>query len=757
MKRFMIFAVVIVFLACHANDLKAQWIKTNGPCGSNGYVVSVAIDSLHIYAIANGRIFRSTDKGDSWLMVYSKNTINYDVGSLAINGSYVYAAGIGDLVPGHGIFRSTDNGSSWLPDSTDISSPFDIFAISVSDSVVFACSAYGMGSAGMFRSTDNGVSWVRVRPSGVACYAIQGSNVFAAVSNQGPDPYGIYFSNDTGATWAATSFPNIKAYSVVVKGSTVLAGTDSSIYRSTNSGVTWNIVISTLGQVNAIAISPSGSYAYAGTNNGVFRSTDLGATWTAMNTGLTSNRILSLAVYPAGSADSSYVFAGTGGGIFRSMDNGTTWKVTGLPVEQFPTWMSLASTGSILLAGAGNQTVESAPLMGYNYFMDYLTTALFASTDNGSTWTEADSGLSGMKTRLTSLVAKGSDIFAGTYPDGIFLSTNGGTNWTNTSSGMNNMNVNALVSNGLDIFAATDGGGINLSANNGLNWSAVDSGLTDASIMALTISGPNIFAGSFVPINPIKSIYSNDIFFSSNNGITWSKIDSQSTLAGFPTVIRCMSSDGTNLVVGTGNTKNNNDANNTWSPIGGVYRLTFDGTKWNRSDSALSGEFVTSLVSSGSNFFAGTYTGGVFVSSNNGISWTSVNSGLSDSSVSSLVVANSNLFVSTSSGVYRRPLSEITSVPPTNATLSENYSLEQNYPNPFNPSTTISYALPKTSHVTLKVYDVLGREVETLVNERESIGSHSMTFDGKLLSSGVYFYRLQAGSFTQTKKLILIR
>jgi len=85
------------------------------------------------------------------------------------------------------------------------------------------------------------------------------------------------------------------------------------------------------------------------------------------------------------------------------------------------------------------------------------------------------------------------------------------------------------------------------------------------------------------------------------------------------------------------------------------------------------------------------------------------------------------------------------------------FTLSQNYPNPFNPTTTIKYDLPIDAHVTLKLYDVLGREVLTLVNEQAKAGYHSTTLDASRLSSGVYFYRIQAGQFSQTKKLILVR
>ena len=85
------------------------------------------------------------------------------------------------------------------------------------------------------------------------------------------------------------------------------------------------------------------------------------------------------------------------------------------------------------------------------------------------------------------------------------------------------------------------------------------------------------------------------------------------------------------------------------------------------------------------------------------------------------------------------------------------FTLEQNYPNPFNPSTVISYQLSVVSNVTLKVYDVLGREVETLINQRQAAGSYSVTFNAAGLPSGVYFYRLQTGTYTATKKLMLLK
>ena len=92
-----------------------------------------------------------------------------------------------------------------------------------------------------------------------------------------------------------------------------------------------------------------------------------------------------------------------------------------------------------------------------------------------------------------------------------------------------------------------------------------------------------------------------------------------------------------------------------------------------------------------------------------------------------------------------------------NLNVPNEYNLAQNYPNPFNPTTSISYSIPKAGHVSLKVYDLLGREVATLVDEEKISGSYQVSFNAANLSSGVYFYRLQSNSFDETRKLILLK
>ncbi len=89
--------------------------------------------------------------------------------------------------------------------------------------------------------------------------------------------------------------------------------------------------------------------------------------------------------------------------------------------------------------------------------------------------------------------------------------------------------------------------------------------------------------------------------------------------------------------------------------------------------------------------------------------------------------------------------------------LADRYELSQNYPNPFNPSTNINYSISENSMVTLKIYDIYGREVETLVNEPHGIGKYSASWEPKNMPSGVYYYQIRAGKFNEVRKMIYLR
>jgi hypothetical protein len=193
--------------------------------------------------------------------------------------------------------------------------------------------------------------------------------------------------------------------------------------------------------------------------------------------------------------------------------------------------------------------------------------------------------------------------------------------------------------------------------------------------------------------------------------------------------------------------------------VGGVYLSTDNGTSWTEASTGLNAYCPCAFAVSGANLFAGTLGDGVFLSTNNGTSWTEVNTGLTSIYVNALAVSGTNLFAGTGGGgVWRRPLSEmVTSVEGFSTDLPKGFSLDQNYPNPFNPTTKIRFSVGTYGYTSLRVFDLLGREVSTLVNEEMNPGTYSVTWDATGMPSGVYFYRLSAGAVNETKKLLLLR
>jgi hypothetical protein len=388
-----------------------------------------------------------------------------------------------------------------------------------------------------------------------------------------------------------------------------------------------------------------------------------------------------------------------------------------------------------------NQTVRSLAaygnaISGYNIFAGtglYPTlTGVYLSTNNGENWTQT-----ALNNRVVDALATlENNIFAGTdnYPvgtGGVYLSTNNGTNWTQT--GLNNHVIRTLAILGTTVFTGTMDSGVYRSTNNGTNW--IKTSLNNQDVLSLAVSGNNIFAGTYI---------GGSVYTSTDNGANWT-----------PTVvisegIISLAVLGNNIFAGT----NGN----------GVYLSTNNGANWTQA--GLSGQAVSALAAFGNNIFAsGTSSIGIYFSSNNGTSWTSINQGFpAYPNLDALLIANNYIYAGGyQNSVWRRPLSElIVGVNSVGSEIPSEFSLSQNYPNPFNPVTKIKFDIlsdvkRETSEVKLIVYNTLGKEIETLVNERLQPGTYEVTFDGSNLSSGIYFYKLTTDKFSKSKKMLMIK
>ena len=333
---------------------------------------------------------------------------------------------------------------------------------------------------------------------------------------------------------------------------------------------------------------------------------------------------------------------------------------------------SLAQSGNTLFAGT-----------------DYIP-GLYISTDNGLNWT-----ISSLNNRdVGAITVSSNNIYAGTNV-GVFLSTNLGSNWTQTV--LNNRFILSLESKGNYVFAGTLDSGVFISSDNGISW--FHSSLNSRVISSLSKNDNYVFAGT----------WGTGVFITTNNGSNWTQTSLNNRW------VYSLAVSGNKVYAGTDK---------------GVYLSVNNGSNWVQT--SLNNKVIYTLCISGNIVIAGPVQNGVYYSSNNGLNWVQFNQGFSViPTLYSSLVTNNYIFAGTNGqSVWRRPLSEIIGIQNISTEIPAKYSLSQNYPNPFNPITNIKFTIVNSGDVKLVVYDVMGREVQTLVNESLQPGTYETSFDG---------------------------
>ena len=359
---------------------------------------------------------------------------------------------------------------------------------------------------------------------------------------------------------------------------------------------------------------------------------------------------------------------------------------------------------------------------------------IYKSTDLGNSW--AESGLSGQWIRDFAINSS-YEIFitsvGSQFGDGVYKSDDNGNTWTKVwdaiSSGMNCLYIDQqnVIYVGMNYYDSQ--GGIFRSEDGGNTWTNIFE--LPANIYEIVkLNNGRILAASY-----------GQIYFSDDNGVNWN-----STSSG--------------LVQATISDIALNQENEIFiTTLGyGIYKSVDNGLTWITKMGA-GWDFSCLKISSDGKIYAATQGNWLYESDDNGDNWFLVNGGLNDSKyILSLEITKSGFLFAGMDyyGIYKSANKVVTTLNEEN-TVPSKFELMQNYPNPFNPSTSIEYSVPSNEYVLLKVYDLLGNEVNTLVNERQSAGNYEVNFDASNLASGIYFYRIQSGSFIQTKKLMLLK
>ncbi len=637
-----------------------------------------------------------------------------------------------------------------------------------------------VGAEGLiFMTTDMGNTWTEQQlytyPPHVYTIINANNHLIAATSR------GLYRYN--GSYWEFVS-ANYVPSNLYFHGDTLWGGFDDGVKFSTDYGNTWQAVLSIDRGINAIY--KYGNYLFAGSDGyGVFRSSDNGATWDTANNGIDSTSY----VYAFGQIG-SWLYISVNGWVYRSNDFGETWSSDswGVPDGIVYTFYTIEPNDYYIFIGTDD--------------------GVYYDTNPGGEWQKVTEQ-SFVYNSVYSIAYKDGTLFFAGEPGVYYMNNAPYQDWKNL--GVANESVMKFCWRNDTLYAATNARAIQRTWNQGLSWEIYadrtfeydgfisDMACTDTitylattnrlarlrpsdrhweamaygNFTAVLAFGDNVFAGEYdqgvyishddfdtyvvfndgLPSNPsVKRFFMNDdyIFVSLlNNGVY--RLDRNN-----PNAIWEPANNGIE----------NKTVENFYEKDGvlfaatsfGLYRTSDNGNNWEECDEGITDKYIRSIYGTHNALLAGTNYGGVYISSDNGNTWQEFNENLTYIPVISLTADSQYIYAGTYEyGMWKRPIEDIIDDVSTSEILPEKFVLYQNYPNPFNPQTSIEFSIPRNEFVTLKIYDVLGREVATLVEKQMTAGRYTFSWNASQNASGIYYYRLEAGEFSQMRKMVLLR
>jgi photosystem II stability/assembly factor-like uncharacterized protein len=648
------------------------------------------------------------------------------------------------------VYSSTNDGLSW--DKTSIPLSYMRELASHNQISIAGVNVNANFNNQAYLTTDNGVSWNRIYAAhdGYGNYMISDSDIiygFVEIPDQG---YKLVKYSSQKWDTLGTMIPRVATYfqwsaidhsnTIIVEGGIGYGG----ILISKDYGATWQTAFASQ-SVSAGCVSPGNTIivgisqtASENLDGGVYTSTDHGSSW--VDIGLKDKRINSATADSAGN-----IYVATSVGIYGYRSATKMWEYLG-PSETELVDILAARSGSVFS-------------VSFNYGYPSDQEVLYRSVDKGGFWSPSSAEAFAIFSLITS---PSGNILAGTLGDRIIMSMNGGASWVQLPPGSIAGYIYSFALDGSTIYAATDEG-LFSSTDDGVSWKNLTDRAFSGSAYSVAIQsdGRIIIGTNF------------GIYISTDNGNSWTPSGLNTSkvlfLANNKSDIVYASTDNSGMLSST-------DNGNTWHSLGlmrddiqtivvndvgdvfvgvygGVLRSTNNGASWTQS--IFTNTYVYTIGFNGlQDVYAGTYNG--LFRMRYGQTWTKI--GFNGQTVLALAFDNShNLLAGLYQGGIYMSTQPVTTVELLSGELPALTRLEQNYPNPFNPTTNFKLQIASLEFVSLKVYDILGREVATLLEEIKQPGLYEVIWDASGFASGVYYYKLSAGNFSEMKKMVLVR